>query len=136
MTLRLLTAACAAMCLVASSIAFANVAPPEPEQPAAAAPAAEGTAPPAEGAAPPAEGAAPAEAPAVDPAAAPVDPAAAPVEAAPEAVPAETPLETTAEAPAADMAPAEGGGTPWLWIVIGAAVAGGLGFFFWRRNAA
>lgn len=121
MTHRILTAACAALFLISSSIAFANVAPPEPEQPAAAAPA-------ADPAAAPAEGAAPAEAP--------VDPAAAPAEAAPEAAPAETPLETTAEAPAADAAPAEGGGTPWLWIVIGAAVVGGLGFFFWRRNAA
>ena len=128
MTHKLVTAVCAVLCLFAGSVAFANVAPPEADQPAAA--------PAADPAAAPAEGAPPVEAPAADPAAAPVDPAAAPAEAAPEAAPAEAPVETTAlDAPAADVAPAEGGSTPWLWIVVGAAVAGGLGFFLWRRNA-
>lgn len=155
MKFRFLTTVCAVACLAIGGVAaqadairpqsdgsfvLANMAPPEPEPPAAAP------------AAPPAEGAAPTEAAPADPAAAPVDPAAAPVDpaaapaeatpadaapaeaAAPEAPAAEATAETAAtDAPAADAG--SGGSVPWLWIAVGAAIAAALGFGLWRRNA-
>ena len=142
MRMRIATTACAVLCLALSGVAaqadvtrtqgdgsfvLANMAPPEPEPPAVTPP----------NAAP--EGTAPAEATPTDPAAAPAtDPAAAPAEgtAPAEATPAAA--EVTTEATAADAAaetPPASGGTPWLWIAVGVAIAGALGFGLWRRSA-
>ena len=128
MTLRFVTAACAVACLMFGAIgAQANMAPPEPDRPAATAPAAA----PGETAPAPAEGTAPAAAP-TGSEAAPAE--GAPVEGAPESAPAgDNPGAIDATADAAP--PAQGGGMPWLWIAIGAALLGGLGYFFYSRNA-
>ena len=139
MKLRIATTACAVVCLAFGAVAhadttrghedgsfvLANMAPPEPEPPAATPatpPTAEGTTPAAN---PPAEGTTPE-----------ATPPAAPAEATPaEAAPA---VDATAEAapPATDAsAPPSSGGMPWLWIAVGVAIAGALGFGLWRRNA-
>jgi hypothetical protein len=123
----------ASLALIAALPASANMAPPEPETPAAA---------PADPAAAPAD---PAAAPA-DPAAAPADPATAPADpaASPDtpAEPATTTEATTTEpAPTEEAttaeAPAEGGGMSGgliAAIIGGLVVVGGAGYWVMSRK--